>query len=145
MFDFTNDAENFVSFTGCGPIPGIVSARYVTGGAPASGSRRTILKTDGTEHHEEIVLFDRPRRHTSRVTGFGPPFSWLVRFADDDWVFIAANDVTLVERTFVLTLTSPIAAPVAFVLLHTFMRVALRRDLENIATKSSLDTARPPS
>src|SRR5688572_26298440 len=87
LFDFTNDARNFVSFTGYGPIPGIREAAYITPGEPALGSQRTVLKTDGTSHLEEITVFDPPHQHTSRITGFAPPFSWLVQQGEDDWAF----------------------------------------------------------
>lgn len=135
LFDFTNDARNFVSFDGFGPIPGIAGASYETPGEPRLGSRRRILKTDGTEHFEEIVLFERPARHTSRITGVSPPFSWLVRWGEDDWRFHRAGLGTLVERTFRFELTSPLAALIAAPLLHVFMRGAARRDLRNIASR----------
>jgi hypothetical protein len=131
-FDFTNRAENFRSFTGFGPIPGIREASYVTPGEPRLGSLRRIVKTDGTEHSEEITVFEPPARHTSRIRGLGPPFSWLVREGEDDWVFTPERGGTRVDRTFVFTLTSPLAAPVAQLVLHTLMRAAIRRDLANI-------------
>ena len=132
LFDFTNDAANFTSFAGFGPIPGIRKATYETAGVPRLGSKRRILKNDGTEHIEEITAFERPARHTSRITGLSPPFSWLVRFGEDHWKFAADESGTVVERTFAFELTSPLAAFVAFPLLHFFMRMAVRRDLRNI-------------
>jgi len=133
LFDFTNNASNFVSFVGFGPVPGIRQASYETPGQPRLGSRRRILKTDGTEHLEEIVAFDPPLRHVSRVTGLSPPFSWLVLSGEDDWKFEESSGGTVVERTFAFELTSPLAAMAAFPLLHLFMRPAVRRDFRNIA------------
>jgi ribosome-associated toxin RatA of RatAB toxin-antitoxin module len=132
LFDFTNDAPNFVSFVGFGPIPGIRKATYETVGEPRIGSKRRITKTDGTEHFEELVVFDRPRRHVSRITGLSPPFSWLVRYGEDDWKFMPSNSGTLIERTFAFELTNPLAALPAFPLLHLFMRFAVIRDLRNV-------------
>lgn len=132
LFDFTNDAANFTSFVGFGPVPGIRKASYETAGPPRLGSTRRILKTDGTEHIEEITVFERPSRHTSRITALSPPFSWLVRSGQDDWKFVADGSGTVVERTFTFTLTYPLAALVAFPLLHLFMRMAVRRDLRNL-------------
>ena len=135
LFDFTTDARNFDSFDGFGPIPGIAGAAYETPGEPRLGSRRRIRKTDGTDHFEEIVLFERPGRHVSRITGIAPPFSWLVRWGEDDWRFHPAGTGTLIERTFRFELTSPLAALIAAPLLHVFMRGAVRRDLRNIETR----------
>ena len=133
LFAFTNDAENFVSFVGFRPVPGIRQATYETPGPPRLGSRRRILKTDGTEHVEEIVGFDAPSRHVSRITGLSPPFSWLVLSGEDDWKFEESAAGTVVERTFAFELTSIFAALLAFPLLHLCMRAAVRRDLRNIA------------
>ena len=135
VFDFTNDAANFATFAGFGPIPGIRSAAYETPGEPAVGSRRRMIKTDGTEHIEEIIAMERPSRHVSRITALSPPFSWLVRSGEDDWKFIATETGTIVERTFSFELTTPVAAIVALPLLHLFMRPAVERDLRNIARR----------
>lgn len=132
LFDFTNDADNFVSFVGFGPIPGIRTATYETPGEPRVGSKRRIVETNGAEHLEEIVELQRPSRHNSRITGLAPPFSWLVRYAEDDWRFAPARSGTALERTFTFELTSPLAAVIGFPLLHLFMRPAVRRDLHNI-------------
>ena len=132
VFDFTNDAANFTTFAGFGPIPGIRTATYETAGEPAAGSRRRMIKTDGTEHIEEIVRLERPSRHVSKITALSPPFSWLVKSGEDDWRFIASDKGTIVERTFAFELTTPIAAVVAWPLLQLFMRPAVKRDLRNI-------------
>lgn len=133
LFDFTNDAANFVSFTGFGIVPGIRSARYETAEPPRLGSRRRILKTDGTEHLEEIIAFERPVLHVSRITALSPPLAWLVRSGEDAWRFRSEGATrTTLDRTFSFELTSPLVAIVALPLLHLFMRIAVRRDLQNI-------------
>lgn len=132
-FDFTNDAANLVSFVGYGPIPGIREAVYETPGEPTLGSRRRVSNTDGTEHAEEIVAFERPSRHTTRITGIAPPFAWLVRYGEDEWRFTERDRGTEIDRTFTFELTTPLAAPVAWLILHTLMRAAVRRDLANVA------------
>ena len=133
VFDFTNATENFTSFTGFGPIPGIREALYETPGNPRLGSVRRIVKTDGTAHREEITVFEPPVRHVSRITGIAPPFSWLVSSGEDDWLFAADGSGTLVTRRFSFELTTPLAVLIAAPLTHVFMRIAVRRDLRNIA------------
>lgn len=136
VFDFTNDAANFTTFSGYGPIPGVVKARYVTPGSPRLGSVRRILKSDDTEHVEEITAFDRPTRHTSRLTELAPPFSWLVREGEDDWRFRAEGpSLTVVDRTFSFELTTPAVAVIAWLILHLFMKKAVQRDLDNIMSR----------
>ncbi|MEX2153808.1 MAG: SRPBCC family protein [Gemmatimonadaceae bacterium] len=132
-FDFTNDARNFVSFVGFGIVPGIREARYETPGAPRLGSRRRITKTDGTDHLEEITAFEKPTLHVSRISGLTAPLSWLVRSAEDAWRFSPASSGTRIDRVFAFELTSPLVAPIAFPLMHIFMRIAIRRDLRNVS------------
>lgn len=138
VFDFTSDDNNFTTFTGYGPIPGILKARYETAGPPRLGAIRRVEKTDGSEHREEITVFEPPVRHTSRITGLGAPFSWLVREGSDDWAFRAEGPaLTVVERTFSFELTTPLIAPVAWLILHLFMKEAVRRDLNHILERLS--------
>lgn len=132
VFDYTNDAKNFVSFVGFGIVPGIREARYETEGEPRLGSRRRVMNTDGTEHIEEIVAFERPTLHVSRITGLSAPLSWLVRWAEDAWRFVPGDTGTRVDRTFTVELTSPLWSVVAFPLMHIFMRTAVNRDLRNV-------------
>ena len=103
-----------------------------------------MLKTDATEHLEEIVAFDRPRLHSSRITQLSPPLGWLVREAEDTWRFVSDNGGTRVERTFSFELTSPIWSVLAAPLMHAFLRVAVRRDLENIGRTLSLSPSGSP-
>jgi hypothetical protein len=138
LFDFTKDAANFVSFTGFGIVPGIKEASYITPGPPALGARRRIVKTDGTEHIEEIIVFEQPARHSSRITGLKPPFSWLVTSGEDDWRFAAERGGTAVERDFSFELTTPLAWIAAFPLLQIFMREAVRRDLREIQRQCTI-------
>jgi Polyketide cyclase / dehydrase and lipid transport len=136
VFDFTNDANHFTTFTGYGPIPGIGKARYITPGSPRLGSVRRVLKTDDTEHVEEITCFERPTRHTSRITELAPPFSWLVKEGSDDWKFRAEGPaLTIIERTFSFELTTPIVRPLAWLVLHLWMKKAVMRDLDNIMNR----------
>lgn len=135
VFDFTNDAANFTTFSGYGLIPAIAKARYVTPGSPRLGSVRRVLKTDDTEHVEEITVFERPTRHTSKITELAPPFSWLVREGIDDWTFRSEGpSLTVVDRTFAFELTTPLLAPIAWLLLQ-LMKKAVRRDLDNIMSR----------
>lgn len=133
VFDFTNEASNFTSFVGFGIVPGIREASYETDGGPRLGSRRRVVKTDGTEHLEEIIAFERPWLHVSRIVGLAPPLGWIVQEAEDAWRFAGDNTETRVRRTFSFALRSPLWSAVAFPLMHVFLRVAISRDLRNIA------------
>lgn len=138
VFDHTNDAASMTSFVGYGPIPGIREARYLTAGPPALGSKRTVLKTDGTSHLEEITVFERPARHVTRITGLSGLFRVIVRGLQDVWEFRESAAGTLIVRSFVVDARAP-ALPLALVLVP-LLRKAVQRDLRN--TKAALGDSR---
>jgi hypothetical protein len=140
-FDHTNAPENFTSFVGYGPIPGIRVARYRDDLGPRLAAVRDVENTDGSAHVEEVTVFDRPRRHDARIHRFGAPFSPLAREAGDDWRFSEERGATRIDRTFRVELTSALVLPAALVL-KGFLRRAVRRDLANI--KKALEAGDHP-
>jgi hypothetical protein len=98
VFDFAVAAENLPRIlVGFGPIPGIASIEMLDGAALATGAKRRVRMSDGSEIFEEVTALDRPRRHTYRFE-----------------------------------LTSPLAAPLAAVVMILFKRW-MQRGLERIA------------
>lgn len=61
-----------------------------------------------------------------------PVRNFAVQEAEDDWRFVETDQGTQVERTFALQLRSSLWLPLAFALMHVFLRVALARDMTNI-------------
>lgn len=129
-FDHTNDAASLTSFVGYGPIPGIREARYITPDPVGLGSRRTVTKSDGTNHLEEITEFVPGQRHVTRISGLAGAFGILVKDLHDIWEFdLSPRGTALVTRTFVIN-TRAAAVPIALALVP-FLRRAIRRDLRN--------------
>jgi hypothetical protein len=127
-FDFVVSPEAMRLFTGYGPIPGIQEVHFERGGVHVAGSRATVLNTDGSTHTEEILAHQRPVRHVIGMFGFVLPLSALVSRAEEEWLFSASPQGTLVERTFTFTLRSAAAWPVAAPLVHLAFRRAMRRN-----------------
>jgi uncharacterized protein YndB with AHSA1/START domain len=134
VFDFAVAAENLPRIlTGFGPIPGIASIEMLDGAALATGARRRVRLSDGSEIFEEVTALDRPRRHSYRwLNAPAPPFSLLVRRAEADWMFTAAAQGTRVDWTYRFELTSPLAAVPAAVAMMLFKHW-MQRGLERIA------------
>lgn len=129
-FHHSNEAANLTSFVGFGPIPGIREAHYLDSGPIGVGSKRSILKSDGTTHVEEITAFVPGRRHVSRIAGLTGIFRIIVRDLQDVWEFTSAGgNATLVTRSFIIDVRSSMI-PVALVLVP-LLRQAIRRDLRN--------------
>jgi hypothetical protein len=145
VFDLALDAQRFpATFSGCGPIPAL--RRITPHAAPSVGATRAVESSDGAVLTETISAFDPPSRHAYTLSNLRPPLAWLVRSGDADWTFAALDGGgTQVTWSYVFTLTNPLAWPLASLLLHTFMRQAMRRCLDAMAREldSTRATARP--
>jgi Polyketide cyclase / dehydrase and lipid transport len=133
VFDFAVASESLPCILkGFGPIPGITSIEMLDGAALATGAKRRVRMSDGSDIFEEVTALDRPRRHSYRwLNAPAPPFSLLVRGAEADWIFTASAQGTRIEWTYRFELTSPLAAPLAAVVMMPFKRW-MRRGLERI-------------
>src|SRR5262249_44368140 len=106
-----------------GPIPGITGVEMVDGAALVPGAQRRVAMTDGSVVLEEILDHAPPRRHRyCWLKPPAPPFSWLVRTGEGDWVFSPAGEGTDLEWTYSFELPSPLAAPLAAPVLLLFRR-----------------------
>ena len=85
-FRMATSPERFPAFfTGFGPIPAVSGIRLH---APlAVGSTRRVHNADGTVLSDRVTVLDPPVRHAYVLTGFRPPFSWLVTQGEADWTF----------------------------------------------------------
>lgn len=121
------------TFTGFGPIPGVLRAEVVGGGELKEGATRRVYNSDGSAIDEVIEALRAPERHAYRlVRGFKPPFNLLVREALSDWRFSPSAKGTRLEWSYTFTLTSPLAFPVTAPLVKVFFAQAMRRCVKNI-------------
>lgn len=127
-FALACDATRFPAFfTGFGPIPAVLAIDV--DGPLQVGTRRRVHSADGSVLDETVTAFEAPRRHAYRLSGFRPPFAWLVRHADADWRFHPSPMGTDVEWTYRFEPTHPLAVLPARALLR-FMRAAMQRCLD---------------
>jgi hypothetical protein len=135
VFDFAVALENLPRILqGYGPIPGIVAIELLPDGPRplATGSKRRVRMSDQSEILEEVLTLDRPHRHGYRwLNAPAPPFSLLVRRGEAEWLFAASSRGTRVDWTYTFELTSPLAAPLAAVVMVLFKRW-MQRGLERI-------------
>jgi hypothetical protein len=106
-----------------GPIPGVARAEMVGGGEPKAGAQRRIELTDGSVMGEELLAFDRPRRHAYRwLDPPALPLSLLVRRGTGDWSFTPEAGGTRIAWSYRFELTSPLAWPLAALVALLFRR-----------------------
>ncbi|HZP64751.1 MAG TPA: SRPBCC family protein [Rudaea sp.] len=121
------------TFAGFGPIPGL--RRITPHGPPEVGATRDVEDLGGVVMCERIEALEPGRRHAYALSGLKPPLSWLVREGRADWRFLPDAVGTRVTWSYAFELTSPVAAVLATPLLRVFMRGAMQRCLDVMATQ----------
>ncbi|HAZ44162.1 MAG TPA: SRPBCC family protein [Cyanobacteria bacterium UBA11371] len=125
VFDFATAVSTLPKvFKGYGVIPAIRSAEIVGGGEMRGGAIRRVTNSDNSAIDEEIIQLTRPTKQTYKiVSGFKPPFSYLIRYGGGDWTFTPSNDSTIVTWKFYFELTSVLAYPImAFIMSAQFQK-----------------------
>jgi hypothetical protein len=123
-------------FKGSGPIPAVLKVEWHPGAQPVPGARRDVHNSDGSVIVEELIELAPPARHRYRlVSGFKPPFSFLVEYAEGDWRFTPAGTGTRIDWHYAFKLRSPLALPVVAPIVHVFFRRAMQDCLEAMAAR----------
>lgn len=132
VFELMLDPANFPRcFTGFGPISAM---RAIHQKAPlAVGVERHIVNADGSVLTELITILDKPNQHAYSLSGFQPPFSWLVKRGESDWQFSKLDSGTHVRWTYKFIAANALLYPLSFLLLKFFMQRAMKRCLDNMA------------
>jgi len=132
VFAYCMDPENLVaSFEGGGPVPPIEHAEFV-GGECKVGAVRRVRMGDGSVLTEEIVGHEPPARHRYSIVGFKAPLSFLATEGGSLWRFDATGKGTEVHWDATYELTSPIAYPIAALVVKRFVATAMQACLENL-------------
>lgn len=117
VFDYACDADKLTALlVGWGPVPATTEIALLDGATePAVGVRRRVRTADGAELEEEVLAFERPRRHTYRLYGeFAGLAKLLVTEGFGDWRFEAVGEAqTRVTWRYEFELRSVLALPLA--------------------------------
>jgi ribosome-associated toxin RatA of RatAB toxin-antitoxin module len=134
VFDFATAVSSLPKvFKGYGVIPGIRSAEIVSGGEMRSGVIRRVTNYDNSVIDEEIIKLTRPTKQTYKiVSGFKPPFSYLVRSGGGDWTLTPSNDSTIVNWKFYFEVTSVLAYPIVALIMSAQFQKAQQSCLAEI-------------
>jgi len=135
VFAFAATTENLTKFfPGKGPIPGITGASLVGGGEVKAGTVRHVQMTDGSELDETFIEFTRPSGYAYQMSRLRPPLSYLVTVAEGRWIYTGDASSTHIVWQYCCTLTSPLAAPIAALVVKGFMKSAMADALKLIKT-----------
>jgi hypothetical protein len=136
VFDYATAPTTLAKvFLGYGAIPAITRAEMVDGVLPVRGAKRLVVNSDGSQLTEEILVFERPRRHSYRiVSGLRVPFSLLIRSGDGDWRFLEKANGTEVCWDYAFELTNVLAWPAAAALMRFQFAQAMQGALNRVRT-----------
>lgn len=77
--------ENWVTFAGWGPLPGIKSASFERRTHDIVGTRFRVISTNGDTHAETITRWDPTRLLEIRMDEFPRPLSWIATCFVERW------------------------------------------------------------
>lgn len=120
------DLDNWSSFPGYGPLPGIRSATWLERTEDVVGSRIACVNTDGSTHVEEIVGWDLPDAIALRLGEFSKPLSSLASHFDERWDFRRRDGTTVAERSFELHPRNVVGRAVLIAIRPMLRRAVLR-------------------
>lgn len=124
-FDLMVTLENWPTFKGHGPLPGIVRAT-APGGILALGTRVRVENTDRSVHHEQVVAFERGRRFAVRME-LSPPASWLMQHIDEEVVLTATAQGTHMWRRFETAPRFFFTLPLVLLITHLLLKPAVMK------------------
>lgn len=126
------DASRWSEFKGYGPLPGIDNAEYAGRTDNMVGSQIRVRNRDGSEHIEEIIVWEPGSRVIMQLHGFTPPLSRLATHFIEEWDFAVQDKGTLVTRRFQMFGRQPLGRPILW-LISLLFRQAVRQHLSDMA------------
>ncbi len=132
LFENILELENWTSFEGYGPLPGIESARYESCTEEIVGRRIRVLNRDGSSHVEEILTWDCPYGLTMELKEFSRPLSYLATHFIESWTVRTGDSGTHIVRSFQLFPKNLLTRPPVW-LIGRFMRRAIARHTAELA------------
>lgn len=112
--------ENWESFRGFGPLPGIKQAQFTTQTPEVVGSKIKVVNSDGSSHVETITNWQKPHSIDMHLSEFSPPLAYFASHFTERWQI---SD-TVVVRSMTLHAKSIATVPILW-LIGIFLKRAL--------------------
>ncbi|MEM8892422.1 MAG: SRPBCC family protein [Bacteroidota bacterium] len=129
------DIEKWKEFTGHGFLPGIADARFDPKTPDMVGSKIKVRNTDGSQHVEEILLWEADREILMKLHEFSPPLKGIASHFMEHWHLERVDGGTMVERAFELHPRSIFTQPFLW-LISLLFRKAIDKHLDEMAANT---------
>ena len=126
------DMARWSEFEGYGPLPGITRAEYATRTPDMVGSRIRVYNADGSQHVEEIMVWQPEQQIVMRLGEFGPPLARLATHFIERWACEVVEGGTQVRRSIEMYPLGAFTRPLLW-LISLFFRRAIAAHLRSMA------------
>jgi len=96
------DVENWTSFEGYGPLPGVKQATMISPQGNRVGTVFSVENIDGSSHKEIVEAYSPEIALTLRMYDFSPPLSRLSTHFVEKWDFGSIQTKRQIRREFEL-------------------------------------------
>lgn len=124
LFEEILRLENWPSFKGYGPIPGVRQATFIQRSENEVGTRIRVENEDGSVHVEEIIEWQPFDSIRMRLDEFSPPLSRLASHFIETWQFETVEGKEVVKRGMALYGNSTVTKPTLW-LIGRFLKNAV--------------------
>ena len=138
IFDKILDLENWQSFTGFGPIPGIEQATFENPDSPVPGRRIRVKNLDGSQHVEKVTHWNAPNSITMELKEFSAPLSTLASHFIERWKIEAQSHQILIVRSFELFPKNSLVYPLLWII-SRFLKLAVARHTRQLASNAGME------
>jgi hypothetical protein len=130
------DVDNWSSFVGYGPIPGIARATMNAPERSIIGRKICVENTDGSKHVETIISYVPQECLVMRIAEFSPPLQNLATHFIERWNFSGSHPQYHIVRRFELYPKSKwMALPLWMISL--ILKVAVARHTDQLANQTN--------
>lgn len=125
------ELQNWSSFQGYGPLPGIQSAEFDVRTPELLGTRIRVINRDGSSHVETITDWQPGQQLQMTMNQFTPPLSKLATHFLETWNFQPVEQGTRVTRSFELFPTSSFAK-LSLWMISFLLKKAIKRHMQQL-------------
>ncbi len=130
------DMDNWKTFKGWGPLPGIKNAEILERTDEIVGTRIQATNGDGSQHVETIVEWEMPRTYLLHMDGFPNPLKKFATHFEERCDFkTLADGRTGIQKTMTLYPTTRLAM-IPLRLIAAMMKRALSRHLREVTSSA---------
>ncbi|MBX7157734.1 MAG: hypothetical protein K1X66_05045 [Verrucomicrobiae bacterium] len=137
IFEKIQNLENWTSFKGYGPLPGIRKTEYAVKTNGITGSVVQVENTDGSRHTESFLEWIPEQKIVIKLSDFSSPLSKLSTHFIETWSFLSSGDSRLMRREFELYPKHFMALPFLWIIAQ-LMKKAVNRHSAFIASQTSI-------